>query len=217
MKKKTTEQFIAEARAVHGDKYDYSKVNYVGALSKVCIICPEHGEFWQLSDKHLRGAKCPQCAKIEKKEKFFRYNLLSEYRSWRQMKQRCYNHKNTQYRLYGARGIIVCQRWLNSFENFLEDMGNKPDDSYTIDRIDVNGNYEPNNCRWATKVEQGNNRRNNRYITYKCRQYTISEFARLFDVPPNNVFADLKRGLTEKQIINKYENKTNMKYGKFKI
>ena len=217
MKYKMTEQFVIQAKSVHGDKYDYSKVNYIGAFDKVCIICPKHGDFWQMPNNHLHGAKCPQCTQIEKKTKFKRHNLLPEYKSWIQMKQRCCNPKSTQYYLYGARGITICQRWLDSFENFLEDMGNKPDNSYTIDRIDVNGNYEPSNCKWSTKIEQGNNRRNNRWITYNGNQYTISEFARLFSVEPNNVFADFRRGLTEEQIISKYENKTNRKYGKHEI
>ena len=213
MKYKTTEQFVIQAKSVHGDRYDYSKVNYVGAFDKVCIVCSEHGDFWQMPNNHLQGKKCPQCAQIEKKKKFKRYYLLPEYKSWKQMKQRCCNPKSTQYYLYGARGITICQRWLDSFENFLEDMGSKPDKSYTIDRIDVNGNYEPSNCKWSTKIEQGNNRRDNRWIIYKGKQYTISNFARLFDVKVGNVFADLRRGLTEEQIISKYENKTNRRYG----
>lgn len=59
--KKTKEEFIAKAKLVHGDKYDYSKVNYVGALNKVCIICPKHGEFWQEANGHLKGQCCPKC------------------------------------------------------------------------------------------------------------------------------------------------------------
>ena len=59
--KKTKEEFIAKAKLVHGDKYDYSKVEYVGALTKVCIICPKHGEFWQEANSHLRGQGCPKC------------------------------------------------------------------------------------------------------------------------------------------------------------
>lgn len=139
------------------------------------------------------------------------------YKTWRSMLIRCYNPSNRSYKFYGKKGINVCDRWRNSFENFLEDMGNKPDNSYTIDCIDVNGNYEPSNCKWSTKIEQGNNRRNNRWITYNGKQYTISEFARLFNVKPNNVFADFRRCLTEEQVISKYENKVNRKYGKHEI
>jgi len=84
-----------------------------------------------------------------------------EYIAWAGMKARCYNTKEESYKDYGGRGIKVCDRWLESFENFYEDMGPKPEPKnlYSIDRINVNGNYKPNNCKWATKFEQSINRR----------------------------------------------------------
>jgi hypothetical protein len=80
------------------------------------------------------------------------------YRSWDAMKQRCTNLNNPHYADYGGRGISVCDRWLNSFKAFLEDMGEKPD-GLTLDRIDNDGDYTPANCRWATYSEQNLNKR----------------------------------------------------------
>jgi hypothetical protein len=87
-----------------------------------------------------------------------------EYTAWHSMKSRCYRKRYHNYNRYGARGIIVCERWLNSFADFLADVGKRPSASHSLDRIDNNGNYEPGNCRWATKKEQANNRCDNRMI-----------------------------------------------------
>lgn len=81
-----------------------------------------------------------------------------EFNSWRAMKERCNDPKHTHYQYYGARGIKVCGRWIN-FQSFLDDMGLKPTQSHSLDRINVDGDYEPSNCRWATPAEQANNKR----------------------------------------------------------
>ena len=82
-----------------------------------------------------------------------------EYRAWQQLKQRCLNSKHADFPSYGGRGILVCARWLDSYTNFLADMGRKPSPAHSLDRIDNNGNYEPDNVRWATWTEQRLNQR----------------------------------------------------------
>jgi len=83
----------------------------------------------------------------------------SEYQAWSSMKARCLNPKNKAYKYYGGRGISICEQWINSFETFYSDIGHKPDPTYSLDRIDSNGNYELSNCRWATPNEQWENRK----------------------------------------------------------
>jgi hypothetical protein len=94
---------------------------------------------------------------VERNTKHGRYHSKIHI-AWTNMLQRCLNPNATKFNNYGGRGITVCERW-RSFENFLEDIGDPPSSNLSIDRIDVNGNYEPGNCRWATTVQQRHNRR----------------------------------------------------------
>jgi hypothetical protein len=96
------------------------------------------------------------------------------YRTWLGMKNRCSKPGSPTYERYGARGISVCPRWIESFDNFLADMGIRPTGT-SIERIDNDGNYEPSNCKWATRTEQSRNRRNNIKVVYRGVQLTLSE------------------------------------------
>jgi hypothetical protein len=112
------------------------------------------------------------------------------------MRERCNNPNHANFSSYGGRGITVCDRW-KSFENFLEDMGERPE-GLSIDRIDVNGNYEPENCRWADAETQANNTQRSRKITYQGESMTIAQWERRTSLPVGN---RLYKGWTEEEAI----------------
>ena len=127
------------------------------------------------------------------------------YRIWVGMIRRCTKSTDKAYNNYGGRGIRICKEWLNSFDNFknwAQKEGYK--DNLTIDRIDVNGNYEPSNCRWADNIVQQNNRRNNHRVEYKGKSYTVAELSRKYNIPYDKLHArlfmypfwDIERALT---------------------
>lgn len=100
-----------------------------------------------------------------------------EYGAWIGMLQRCYNPRTARYNRYGGRGIVVCEHWREAYENFLADMGRRPAAGYSIDRIDNDGNYEPGNCRWASRVVQVRNSTRCKLVTVNGVSMTPSEWA----------------------------------------
>lgn len=110
-----------------------------------------------------------------------------EFEAWCSMIQRCTNQSHKAYSYYGGRGITVCERWLNSFEAFYEDMGPRPSPEHSIDREENNKGYYKDNCRWATLIEQNNNRRNNVFYDYKGQQHTLLQLAEMPEAIQNGI------------------------------
>lgn len=122
------------------------------------------------------------------------------YNSWALLRDRCNNPNNHEYKNYGGRGIKVCDRW-NEFKNFYDDMGNVPA-GYSIERIDVNGDYESSNCVWASLDDQSKNKTNNRYISYDGKSMTLKDWSRELGISYWTLHARLRRGWTTEEILN---------------
>jgi len=117
-----------------------------------------------------------------------------EYNAWSSLKKRCINPKHKSYKDYGGRGIKICDSWIKNFENFLEDMGLRPGPTHSIDRIDVNGDYHKDNCRWATKKEQSRNQRNNVLIYYEGKIKCLGEWSEILNIHYSVLFYRLNIG-----------------------
>lgn len=124
----------------------------------------------------------------------------TEFKIWQAMIQRCTNDKIPHYHNYGGRGIKVCGRWIDSFEWFYADMGPRPSDNHSIDRIDVDGDYEPGNCRWATSQEQNWNRRDNVYYELRGSRIVQEECLRLLGCSYSLFKAWIEKGLSPDEI-----------------
>jgi hypothetical protein len=126
------------------------------------------------------------------------------YRIWSCMKNRCYNQKDDNYKYYGGRGITVCDEWKDDFQTFYDwSMSHGYTDNLTIDRINVNGNYEPSNCRWATHSEQGKNKRNVIFITFEGETKTLREWSEITGIKYITLFYRYKTGKTPVEILKK--------------
>ena len=124
-----------------------------------------------------------------------------EYSAWQSMKRRCLNPRDHAYRYYGARGITICARWLASVVNFLTDMGPKPSPLHSLERRDNSLGYSPENCYWATSLEQMQNTRWNQYLTYNGETRCYSEWARRFGLNLNTLRGRLQHGWTVEEAL----------------
>lgn len=139
------------------------------------------------------------CLRIERKTKHKMYGTRI-YKSWMSMKERCLNKNRKDYKDYGGRGIIICERWVNSFENFYKDMGNRIE-GLSLDRIDNNKGYYKENCRWATLKEQNNNKRNNHLLTHNRKTQNVKQWSEELNINYGILSSRLTRGWSVKNAL----------------
>ena len=121
-----------------------------------------------------------------------------EYSSWHSMKRRCLDPSHTAFKFYGGRGIKICPQWIgeNGFANFLNDMGKRPDSSYSLDRINSQGDYEPSNCRWASRTTQARNTRSNKLLTMNGKTQCLKAWSEELGIGAKTITCRLDRGWT---------------------
>ena len=185
-----------------GDAAPYIAPNGKKYRRALCIC--ECGHEVSVMVKKLRSGHTRSCGCLQRESRTKHGHNTGQksptYQTWDAMIQRCYNEKSTKFYLYGSRGISVCDRWRSSFSDFLEDMGERPLGK-TIDRLDGNGNYEPGNCRWATRKEQQRNLRSNQFITIAGRRVTIPEASELTGIHRETIRGRLRRGLSDEEAV----------------
>jgi hypothetical protein len=148
---------------------------------------------------NLRAGRVTSCGCLLRKQRAKNATThgrtgTKEHKAWTSVIQRCQNQKNPGYSGYGGRGIEVCDRWKNSFENFLTDMGEAPSKALSIDRIDNDKDYEPSNCKWSTRLEQQSNLRSNIYFAHDGLKLHLSEWARRLSISIKTVGTRRARG-----------------------
>ena len=167
------------------------------------------GNHTEVVSKKLKSGwtKSCGCYKAERASEANRTHGMrdtSEYNTWNNMRQRCSNSNDKSYHNYGGRGIQVCPKWQESFEAFYADMGKRPTPNHTIDRIDNDGDYEPENCRWATRKKQMRNTRRTRFVTHNGQTKCITDWATELEIPLVTLWRRLNDGWTIDKCLSHY-------------
>jgi hypothetical protein len=207
-----------------------SKVNKETTMKKVEMIGKEFGKWTVLEEVEKRNNKrafmcrcdcgkkyvvmgdnlrngtsvwCMSCSSKIKGTKHNTHGMTYTrvFKIWAGMVQRCTKPYHIAYKSYGAKGVKVCPEWENSFEVFLKDMGEPPTEDHQIDRINNNGNYEPGNCRWASRKVQQNNRSNNVLITFKGETHSIAEWSKLVGIGETTLHWRMKAGWSHEKVL----------------
>lgn len=169
-------------------------------VPRIEVTCPKCNTTFHATQNRIdsgRGKYCSRSCAISMQQTKHGHWGTPTYSSWHLMRQRCSNRNNPKFPIYGGRSISVCDRW-DEFDNFLADMGERPE-GMTLDRIDVDGDYTPENCRWATPKEQQNNMRSNVLVEYEGHEYTMSELAEQLGVKRATLDYRIKSGWPRSQ------------------
>lgn len=180
------------------DQFGFWTVIYVPSVGTNMLCQCQCLKIAEVSRRRLYGRQCQGClqCRIPRKHGHCRNNKSSDiYKIWVGMIQRCHNPKAIGWQHYGGRGIVVCQRWRDSFVAFTEDMGPRPE-RMQIERIDNNGAYAPDNCRWATRTEQMLNMRRNHLLTHNGETHPLTVWAEITGIPRNRIDVRLRDGWT---------------------
>lgn len=145
-------------------------------------------------DLHTDRIRSCGCSDSQRLHRAHGMSKTKVYATWRRIMQRTGNPNHVFYHNYGGRGIKVCERWMQSFDAFLADMGEPPTPEHTIDRIDTDGDYTPENCHWATRQEQASNRRNTVYLTYQGQTLRLVEWAKQMNIRPSTLNNRIRAG-----------------------
>lgn len=155
---------------------------------------------WNLCRGHTKSCGC-LCFKRSVGNKVVGLSRHDLYQTWDKMMRRCYSAADPAYYRYGGRGIVVCERW-HSVANFISDLHPRPK-GHTLDRKDNNGNYSPDNCRWATRGQQNSNRKDNLFVTYNGRTQTVSEWSRETGLGPSTIAGRIRLGWPVSRLFSK--------------
>ena len=198
-----SKQLSPQAKDETGKKYGKLIVlEYSHVKRGVHWLCRcECGNTVVVAGHHLRSGTVTTCGCVHHKSNGMSGSPV--YKVWQAMKTRCYSTTCSHYRNYGARGITVSDRWLESFNNFYEDMGDRPFDGATLERKENSKGYSKDNCKWATRHEQMANTRVSRLLTYNGETKCITEWARGIGVDPKTIHYRLKQGWTLNDALNK--------------
>lgn len=182
------------------------KINYGDRFGKWTVIGQRDGKLVdcvcscgnakKVNVYNLMRGKSTMCVPCAMAAKVTKHGLskTAEYQIWKAIKARCYNPSHKNFADYGGRGIAICSKWINAPESFIKDMGKRPSKAHSIDRIDHNGDYSPDNCKWATQKEQMQNTRRNIVLEYSGESKTVAEWAEKIGIKESTIYHRIAAG-----------------------